>query len=253
MMEKEVGKMATKKNVNRNHAHREREAEQEQEETSRSQRSARKSYLANGRSKVEDTLDKVENLVVRASHVPLTGKSMIDENDLIHLVEELREDLPMELGQAKSIMDKEQAIIQGAHEEADRIVNKAQDYAEQLTDEHEIVQAAKQKALKLEQEAKAQREALLAQAKQKAEQMQKNADDYVNSVFDQLINHVTETAKYAQQSVNYLQQSVASIDQARGVLQQAKDAMNSESMREAASQPPEEQAPQEEEQEPEQA
>ena len=36
----------------------------------------------NATSRVERTLDEVENLVVNASHVPLTGKSMIDENDL---------------------------------------------------------------------------------------------------------------------------------------------------------------------------
>ena len=50
-------------------------------------------------SRVEETLNKVEDLVVNSSHLPLTGKSMIDENDLIHLVEELRQDLPLELNQ----------------------------------------------------------------------------------------------------------------------------------------------------------
>ena len=43
---------------------------------------------------VRDILDKIENLVAGASHVPLSGKCMIDENDLVHLVEELRNDLP---------------------------------------------------------------------------------------------------------------------------------------------------------------
>ena len=79
----------------------------------------------NATSRVEHTLDEVENLVVNASHVPLTGKSMIDENDLIHLVEELRQDLPLELNHAKEIMANESQIIEEAHREADSIITKA--------------------------------------------------------------------------------------------------------------------------------
>ena len=66
-------------------------------------------------TRVEKTLSEVENLVVNASHVPLTGKSMIDENDLIHLVEELRQDLPLELEHAQEIMANEAEIIEEAH------------------------------------------------------------------------------------------------------------------------------------------
>ena len=55
-------------------------------------------------SRVEETLNKVENLVVSSSHLPLTNKSVIDENDLIHLIEELRQDLPREINHSREIM-----------------------------------------------------------------------------------------------------------------------------------------------------
>ena len=41
---------------------------------------------------VRETLDKLENMVVGASHFPFTEKTLINDNDLIHYVEELRND-----------------------------------------------------------------------------------------------------------------------------------------------------------------
>ncbi|MBQ3971664.1 MAG: ATPase, partial [Selenomonadaceae bacterium] len=74
---------------------------------------------------VRDILDKIENLVAGASHVPLSGKCMIDENDLVHLVEELRNDLPNELSQANQIMKDREKILGDAQKEADHIVDEA--------------------------------------------------------------------------------------------------------------------------------
>mgnify|MGYP006960937243 CR=1 FL=1 len=53
---------------------------------------------------VRETLDKLENMVVGASHFPFTEKTLINDNDLIHYVEELRNDLPKELNRADEIM-----------------------------------------------------------------------------------------------------------------------------------------------------
>ena len=98
-------------------------------------------------SRVEETLNKVEDLVVNSSHLPLTGKSMIDENDLIHLVEELRQDLPLELNHARELMEKETEIIEQAHREADEIIQKAKDYAAGLVAKETVVTEAQAKKL----------------------------------------------------------------------------------------------------------
>lgn len=188
-------------------------------------------------SRVEETLNKVENLVVSSSHLPLTSKSVIDENDLIHLIEELRQDLPRELNHAREIMEKEASIIENAHREADDIIQKAKDYAAGLVAKETVVTEAQAKAREIEaqseekarvlvEQAQQQRVEVLARTREESKQLRDAADTYVNQVFDQLIGHVADTAKFAQQSVNYLQQSVSSIDQARGTLQQAKEQMN---------------------------
>ena len=53
---------------------------------------------------VKDILDSIENLVVESRRMPLLNKSLIDGTDLIHLVDELRQELPLELQRAEKIM-----------------------------------------------------------------------------------------------------------------------------------------------------
>ena len=67
---------------------------------------------------VRDTLDKIETLVADAAHLPLTEKIVISEQDLVHLVEELRQELPLELERADEIMKDKDTIIRTAQEEA---------------------------------------------------------------------------------------------------------------------------------------
>ena len=95
---------------------------------------------------VKNILDKIENLVVTSKRVPLSNKCLIDDNDLVHLVDDLRKELPMELQKAEGIMHDRQQIIDDAHQDADRIIDKAKQYAEKLTDEDEVVVQAKEKA-----------------------------------------------------------------------------------------------------------
>ena len=78
---------------------------------------------------VRETLDKIENMVVGASRLPFTEKTLINDNELVHYVEQLRNDLPKELNRADEIMRNHDQIIKAAEEEAADIRKKAEDYA----------------------------------------------------------------------------------------------------------------------------
>ena len=168
---------------------------------------------------VRDTLNQIENLVASASHLPLTGKTVIDENDLIHLVEELRNDLPLELERADEIMRERDNLMREAQAEADRIIKQAKEYAEKLVDQHEISEKAREKSRTVIQQAQQQEQEVMERTRQNSQQLRDDADRYANQVFEQLITHVTNTFQGVQQAEQGLQQ-------ARQVLQQARDQMN---------------------------
>ena len=165
---------------------------------------------------IRETLDKIENLVAGASHVPLSGKCMIDENDLVHLVEELRNDLPNQLDHAEQIMHDRDKILDDAQKEAERIVEQAKKYAQQMTNENEIVNQAKEKERTMLQQAQEQQREIVERANQDAQQLRQNVDSYANQVFDQLITQVTNAFRGVEQTEKLL-------EQARQVLVQSKE------------------------------
>ena len=168
---------------------------------------------------VRDTLNQIEDLVASATHLPITEKIIINDNDLIHLVEELRQELPLELERADAIMRERDSIIMTAQQEANNIIKQAQQKATQLVDENDLVIKAREKSNTVLREAQQREQEIIDRTKQNARELQDNADRYANQVFDQLIAHVTNTFQG-------VQQAQAGLEQARQILLQAKAQMN---------------------------
>ena len=168
---------------------------------------------------VRDTLNKVENLVAGASHLLLTGKLLIDEDELTALIDELRHALPQELDRAEEIIRERDNILKTAQEQADRIIKQAEKRAEMLVDENDIVTKARENARTVVTQAHQKSNEIVERARSQARQLQDNANLYANQVLDQLIANVTNT-------FNGVQAAEANLEQARQVLQQSKITVN---------------------------
>lgn len=182
---------------------------------------------------VRDTLNKVEELVAGASHLPLTGKALIDEDELSGLIDELRHALPQELDRAEEIIRERDNIIKSAQEQADKIIKQAEQHAERLVDENDIVTKARENARMVVSQAHQQSNEIIERARAESRQLKSQAKQYVNQSLDQLISHVTNT-------FNGVQAAEAGLEQARQVLHQAKVAMNQDAYAysQAQAQPP---------------
>lgn len=171
---------------------------------------------------VRDTLNRVENLVASAWHLPLTGKAVIDEEELVHLIEDLRRDLPQELEQAEKVIQERENIFNAARQEADDIIRQAKAQSEKLVDENDIVAKARQTAQMVVSEAQRQGDEHVEQARQQANQLRESADNYANQVFNQLLEYIRTTYQG-------VQAAGAELEHSWQVLNQAKMHMNQQS------------------------
>ena len=178
---------------------------------------------------VRDTLNKIENLVASASHLPLTGKALIDEDDLLHLIDEFRNELPQELGHAEEIINDSNEIIRNAQIEAEKIIKQAEKRAALLVDENDVVTKARDKARMIEIQAHQQSNEIISNANAQARQFQESVQQYANQVFDQLISNVNST-------FGNFQHLNATFKHALQVLQQSKMAVNQQSYNQAKAQ-----------------
>ena len=85
-----------------------------------------------------DLLDEIEDIVETASTVPLTNKIMVDGNELMEIVKEIRISLPDDVQQAKWVRDEKGRILSEAKEEYEKIIVEARKQADYLVDEHDI-------------------------------------------------------------------------------------------------------------------
>lgn len=115
---------------------------------------------------IEDTLEK---------NFSIFGMSLINKEDFLSMLEELRLKLPDEIKQAKWVKEERQKILAEAEKEANSIIEDAKEKMIALVDEHEIANQAKIKA-----------EQIVNDAKNQELEMRRNAINYADSMLERV-------------------------------------------------------------------
>ena len=96
---------------------------------------------------VNELLDTIEDTLEESAGMPLSGgKRIVDVEQIRDYLDEIRQNLPVELRQAQSIVSDRAQLIDSANAQAQAIVKKAEDRARILVSEAEIVSAAQTEA-----------------------------------------------------------------------------------------------------------
>ncbi|HZQ99703.1 MAG TPA: ATPase [Chloroflexota bacterium] len=125
-------------------------------------------------------LDRLESLVSGGARVPLTSRSIVDEQEFIDLLDQIRASIPEEVRQAKRVSQEREKVILQAQSEADKIINTAREQATALLEENELVRLAHEQA-----------NAYVQDAIQRAEEIRRGADEYALAALDELEQHLT--------------------------------------------------------------
>ena len=87
-------------------------------------------------------LDTLEDLLESSRNLPFSNKSLVEKEEMLDLIKEIRLKLPDELKQAKWVKEERQRILVEAQKEADDIVREAENRIISMIDEHEITRKA---------------------------------------------------------------------------------------------------------------
>ena len=141
---------------------------------------------------IMEIIDMREETIDKASAVPLTGKVMLDKEELLDYIQEIRLLYPDELKEAKWVKEERQRILSEAESRAEAIRKSAEETQMQLIDEHEITKCAYDKANEL-----------VNSATSKAMDIKTDTDQYVDDILndvehrlDLLIRKVREDRGY---------------------------------------------------------
>jgi len=121
---------------------------------------------------VDELLDMLFDMIDEAKNAPLSSeKCVIDRDKALDLIEDVKAQFPVELAEARKILNARSEYVAAAKREAEEIHKRAQLEASQLVSEAKVMNQARQKANEV-----------VAQAEHKAKELRRAANEYCEDV-----------------------------------------------------------------------
>ena len=131
---------------------------------------------------IHEAVDRLEHLIAHSRQIPLTRTVVIDQEEALACVDDLRLSLPDEIKQARWTLQEQQRLLSEAQAEAARTVSKASERAQTMIGQHELVKRAEKQA-----------EAMLKEAAAKVDETRRAADRYAWDVMQNLEGQLLRT------------------------------------------------------------
>jgi hypothetical protein len=126
--------------------------------------------------------------------VPLSTQVMVNEDEIMELIDQIRFNLPDEIKQANWTVSEQQRIMTEAHAEAARTMSRANERAEEVASEHEVLRRAERHASQVVKDAQA-----------RSDQIIRDAEGYALEQLRQLEAHLARTLTTVRRGIEALQ------------------------------------------------
>lgn len=116
-------------------------------------------------------IDEIEDIIESGGSVPFTKKVMVDSDEILDIIKEIRLRLPDEIKQASWIKEEKQRILADAQNDADNILNDAEYKLEELIEGESITKIAQERAKEI-----------IVKAQNNAKEIRLGAMEYADSL-----------------------------------------------------------------------
>ena len=143
--------------------------------------------MANG---IEETITTLYEMVQDAWSLPLGAEKCVVERDkVLDLLDEISNQLPGELKQAKTIVESRNEVITNAKREAENILKQAEQRAKQMISREEVVKQAEQQAAEM-----------MKAAQQKIKELRQVTNDYVDDAMKRTEDAISQSLSEIRES-----------------------------------------------------
>lgn len=177
---------------------------------------------------IQQELNALEEMILDSPRLPLTGKTLIDEEQLLDQLDMIRLNLPGAFQVAQEVISRREEVVLEAENYGRQLIAGAEARAQNLTDELGIVRQAEMEAKQIrqqvQQECEGLREQVLAEVEQirenakqdleimrrtaidESEEIQRGADEYADKVLQDMELRLNEMMRIIRNGRNQLGQ-----------------------------------------------
>ena len=128
-----------------------------------------------------ELLDRLTDTVRQARSLPFSDNCVVDREDLLYWINQIRENLPEEIHQSRWLLEQNRQVVASARQKAESILRETEQRSAIMINEHEITLRAREMA-----------QATIEQANQAAWQMRVAATDYARQRLTEVESQLTE-------------------------------------------------------------
>ncbi|WP_159786274.1 ATP synthase F0 subunit B [Sodalinema gerasimenkoae] len=142
----------------------------------------RPEQTGSGTVNIQQALNRIEEVILDSPRIPLTGRTLIDEEPLLDLLDAIRLNLPTAFQEAEEVVRQKDEIFRQAEQYGRDIVEAAEQQAANILDEMGLVRQAKVEADRMRQQVRADCEVAREQAIAEIEQLQRQAQQELEQI-----------------------------------------------------------------------
>ena len=116
---------------------------------------------------VHEKLGQLAAVVTGARGIPMSSSCVVDREDVLRLITDVRRLLPVEVQQAGDVLAARDEVLTAARAEAEHVVADARARADELVEQQSVMRAARERA-----------EHIVAAAREEAARLRSDADDW---------------------------------------------------------------------------
>ncbi|NEP16910.1 MAG: hypothetical protein F6J97_08380 [Leptolyngbya sp. SIO4C1] len=124
---------------------------------------------------MQEALNQIEELILDSPRVPMSGRTLINEDDILDQLDSVRVNLPSAFEEATQLLQQREEILTEAEQYAQEIVATAEKQAAAILNDMAIVRQAEQQAQQLRSQTEQEAAALRAKTMAEIEQLQRQA------------------------------------------------------------------------------
>lgn len=155
--------------------------------------------------KVVELIDELEEIIRRSNTVPLSNKKiMLNPDDIVDIIDEIRMRLPEEVLEARRIRQEENRIIAAAQAKAKTLIENAMKKQKELIDSDEVAKSAYTQAELTIKESEEKAKKIVVKAEANAKEIIGGSAEYSERVIKQIQDELRKINETLEENRNQL-------------------------------------------------
>src|SRR5262245_31052190 len=149
-------------------------------------------------------LEQLEELVREAKSMPLSSSVLVNRDEVLEMIAEMRETLPEEIKRARWIVRDREELLAKARADGEGIVERAHEEQLRMARKEEVVARAQTESDRIH-----------AEAEERARELRAEAEDYVDAKLAQFENSIRRILEASQTSTKSLGRTLDQVELGR--------------------------------------